>query len=121
MHAHDHTHRLEGDRRLLIAALALIAGLMIGEIVAGILAGSLALLADAGHLVSDALARAIVACAAALLIMDRSTYPPVSGALPPVPPPAAPTLRPRGNCRVLFSVGPGLARAIVACAACVRS
>ena len=53
MHAHDHDHRMEGDRKLLIAALALIAALMVGEIVTGIVAGSLALLADAGHLVSD--------------------------------------------------------------------
>ena len=66
MHAHDHTHRLEGDRRLLIGALSLIAGLMAGEIVAGILAGSLALLADAGHLVSDALALGFAVVAATL-------------------------------------------------------
>jgi cobalt-zinc-cadmium efflux system protein len=66
MHAHDHDHRLEGDRRLLIAALALIATLMVGEIVAGILAGSLALLADAGHLVSDVLALGFAVVAATL-------------------------------------------------------
>jgi cobalt-zinc-cadmium efflux system protein len=63
MHAHGHAHRQEGDRRLLTGALALIAALMVGELVAGIAAGSLALLADAGHLISDvaALAFAIVA------------------------------------------------------------
>jgi cobalt-zinc-cadmium efflux system protein len=66
VHPHDHAHRLEGDRKLLIGALALIAGLMIGEIVAGILAGSLALLADAGHLVSDALALGFAVVAATL-------------------------------------------------------
>jgi cobalt-zinc-cadmium efflux system protein len=66
MHAHDHDHRLEGDRRLLIAALALIAALMVGEIVTGIVAGSLALLADAGHLVSDVLALAFAVVAATL-------------------------------------------------------
>ena len=59
-------HRREGDRRLLIGALALIAALMVVEIVAGILAGSLALLADAGHLVSDALALAFAVVAATL-------------------------------------------------------
>ena len=42
MHAHDHDHRMEGDRKLLIAALALIAALMVGEIVTGMVAGSLA-------------------------------------------------------------------------------
>ena len=59
-------HRREGDRKLLIGALALIAALMVVEIVAGILAGSLALLADAGHLVSDALALAFAVVAATL-------------------------------------------------------
>jgi cobalt-zinc-cadmium efflux system protein len=66
VHAHDHDHRLEGDRRLLIAALALIAALMVGEIVAGLVAGSLALLADAGHLVSDVLALGFAVVASAL-------------------------------------------------------
>jgi cobalt-zinc-cadmium efflux system protein len=66
MHAHDHDHRLEGDRKLLIAALALIAALMVGEIVTGIIAGSLALLADAGHLVSDVLALGFAVVAATL-------------------------------------------------------
>ena len=41
MHAHDHDHRLEGDRKLLIAATALIAPLMVGKIPSGIVAGSL--------------------------------------------------------------------------------
>ena len=51
-HAHDHT----SARRPLAIALALILGLMAGEIVFGILAGSLALLADAGHMLTDAAA-----------------------------------------------------------------
>ncbi len=63
---HGHTHRHEGDRRLLVAALVLIAGLMVGEIVAGILAGSLALLADAGHLISDVAALGFAAAAATM-------------------------------------------------------
>ncbi|HWQ00857.1 MAG TPA: cation diffusion facilitator family transporter [Gaiellaceae bacterium] len=66
MHDHAHEARLKGDRRLLIGALALIAGLMVAEIVAGIVAGSLALLADAGHLVSDVLALAFAVVAATL-------------------------------------------------------
>jgi cobalt-zinc-cadmium efflux system protein len=66
MHAHDHDHHLEGDRRLLTGALALIAALMVGEIVAGVLAGSVALLADAGHLVSDVLALGFAVVAATL-------------------------------------------------------
>jgi cobalt-zinc-cadmium efflux system protein len=66
MHAHDHDHRREGDRKLLLAALALIAALMVGELVTGIVAGSLALLADAGHLVSDVLAIGFAVVAATL-------------------------------------------------------
>jgi cobalt-zinc-cadmium efflux system protein len=49
-------HRRETDRRLLLAALALIVGLMVVEVVVGYLAGSLALLADAGHMLTDAAA-----------------------------------------------------------------
>jgi cobalt-zinc-cadmium efflux system protein len=61
MHAHDHSRAR--DRRLLAIALVLIVGLMAGEVAAGVLAGSLALLADAGHLLTDgaALAGALVA------------------------------------------------------------
>ena len=51
-HAHDHT----SARRPLAIALALILGLMAGEIVFGVVAGSLALLADAGHMLTDAAA-----------------------------------------------------------------
>jgi cobalt-zinc-cadmium efflux system protein len=42
------------DRRWLLAALAVITAFMIGELVAGLLANSLALLADAGHMLTDA-------------------------------------------------------------------
>jgi cobalt-zinc-cadmium efflux system protein len=56
VHAHDHGDRLRGDRRILAAALALIAGFTVVEVVAGLVAGSLALLADAGHMLTDAAA-----------------------------------------------------------------
>lgn len=49
-HRHDHG----ADRRALLVALGLIATLMAGEVVAGILAHSLALLSDAAHMVTDA-------------------------------------------------------------------
>ena len=52
-YGHDHQHR-GASRRRLVAALALIGGYMLVEIVAGILAGSLALLADAAHMLTDA-------------------------------------------------------------------
>jgi cobalt-zinc-cadmium efflux system protein len=66
MHVHDHEARPDGDRRLLAGALVLIAALMAGELVAGILAGSLALLADAGHLVSDVAALGLALAASAM-------------------------------------------------------
>src|SRR5919202_1396252 len=49
-HSHDHA----GDRRALVVALILIAGLMGAEVVAGILGRSLALLSDAAHMLADA-------------------------------------------------------------------
>jgi cobalt-zinc-cadmium efflux system protein len=65
-HAHDHTHRLTADRRALTVALVLVAAVMVGEIVAGIIGGSLALLADAGHMLTDAAALAFALFAAAM-------------------------------------------------------
>jgi cobalt-zinc-cadmium efflux system protein len=79
-HHHGHHHhqaRAESDRRALTIALALIAGLMVGEVVFGVVAGSLALLADAGHMLADAgsLGFAVVAAAvAARPARGRWTY-----------------------------------------------
>jgi cobalt-zinc-cadmium efflux system protein len=61
----DHA-RLASDRRLLGGALALIGGFMVIEIAAGIVGGSLALLADAGHMLSDAAALGFALVAATL-------------------------------------------------------
>lgn len=65
-HAHEHTHRLTVDRRALTIALVLVLTVMVGEIVAGIVGGSLALLADAGHMLTDAAALAFALFAAAM-------------------------------------------------------
>ena len=56
MHDHAHGHGYGGgeDGRRLGLALALILAFMAGEIVAGILAHSLALLSDAAHMLTDA-------------------------------------------------------------------
>jgi cobalt-zinc-cadmium efflux system protein len=56
-----------GDERRLLLAFALTAGFMGAEIVGGLFAGSLALLADAGHMLTDAasLGLALVAARAA--------------------------------------------------------
>ncbi|MDE2970484.1 MAG: cation diffusion facilitator family transporter [Chloroflexota bacterium] len=52
---HDHAHDLRGaSKKSLIFALALIGGFMFVEVVGGILSGSLALLADAAHMLTDA-------------------------------------------------------------------
>jgi Co/Zn/Cd efflux system component len=55
-HEHDHG---EGSRRALAIVLALTASFTVVEIVGGLLTGSLALLADAGHMLSDNLSLGI--------------------------------------------------------------
>lgn len=58
-HHHDHhtpATEAAGNRRRLAIALGLTATYMVAEIVGGLLANSLALLADAGHMFSDAAA-----------------------------------------------------------------
>jgi cobalt-zinc-cadmium efflux system protein len=50
-----HTHRPGPgtDARYLVVALLLLAAFMVAEVIAGVLSGSLALLSDAGHMLSD--------------------------------------------------------------------
>jgi len=55
-HSHDHGIDANADRRYLGAALALIVGFMAVEVVIGVVAGSLALSTDAGHMLTDAVA-----------------------------------------------------------------
>ncbi|MGH2932979.1 MAG: cation diffusion facilitator family transporter [Gaiellaceae bacterium] len=62
MHSHG------ADRRALTTALALILGLMAGEVAGGIVAHSVALLADAGHMLTDAAALAAALVAAGLAV-----------------------------------------------------
>jgi cobalt-zinc-cadmium efflux system protein len=64
-HAHHH-HAAEASRARLTAALVLILGFMAVEVVAGILADSLALLSDAAHMLTDAGAIALALVAARL-------------------------------------------------------
>jgi cobalt-zinc-cadmium efflux system protein len=58
-HGHGHSHALPDNRRRLAWAIALTVGFMGVEAVGGWLAGSLALLADAGHMLTDAGALAL--------------------------------------------------------------
>src|SRR5262245_60752809 len=67
-HSHDHAHghhggsghshsvSLDADQRYLTAALVLIVGFMCFEVIVGIWANSLALISDAGHMLTDAAA-----------------------------------------------------------------
>ncbi len=76
-HRHDHDHTHDAGARRLKWALALTAGFMALEVFAGIWSGSLALLADAGHMLTDAaaLALALYATAVSLRAADhRRTF-----------------------------------------------
>ena len=67
--SHEHHHHLQTqNQRALAIALALIASFMGFEVVTGIVAGSLALLADAGHMLTDALALGAALVAARLAV-----------------------------------------------------
>lgn len=69
-HGHDHARAdapaSGADGRYLGAALALILVFMVAEVVVGLLASSLALISDAGHLLTDAAAIALALFAARL-------------------------------------------------------
>jgi cobalt-zinc-cadmium efflux system protein len=75
--AHAHTHEVPSHRGRIVVAMAIIGAFLVVQVVGGILSGSLALLADAGHMASDliglvvALVAAIVAARPAT---DRQTY-----------------------------------------------
>ncbi|MFC1419537.1 cation diffusion facilitator family transporter [Streptacidiphilus cavernicola] len=72
---HSHGVSADADGRYLRAALALIAAFMVGEVAVGIAARSLALISDAGHMLTDAASLAL-----ALLAM-RLAARPAKGAL----------------------------------------
>jgi cobalt-zinc-cadmium efflux system protein len=72
-HGHDHAHGRVADRRALAIALGLIVAFMGAEVAAGLVAGSLALLADAGHMLTDA------AALAAALVASRLASRPAQG------------------------------------------
>jgi cobalt-zinc-cadmium efflux system protein len=78
--SHDHDHhchdvKLDADRRYLTIALAVIVGFMAFEIVVGVVAHSLALLSDAGHMLTDAGALVLS------LVVIRLVQRPVGGQL----------------------------------------
>jgi cobalt-zinc-cadmium efflux system protein len=67
-HDHGHAHAIssDADRRWLTLALAIVIGFMAIEVVAGIVASSLALLSDAAHMLTDAGALGLALVAARL-------------------------------------------------------
>lgn len=58
-HAHGHSHAHRGDGRRLLIAFALTSTFMVAEVIGGFLSGSLALIADAGHMATDSAALAL--------------------------------------------------------------
>jgi cobalt-zinc-cadmium efflux system protein len=50
---HSHGVSADADRRYLLIALGLLAAFMLGEVIVAVVSGSLALLSDAGHMLSD--------------------------------------------------------------------
>src|SRR3954451_5162111 len=68
-HDHAHVHAADADARRLGGAFALIVAFMLAEVVAGIVGSSLALLSDAAHMLTDAVA--IGLALAALRLAER--------------------------------------------------
>ena len=70
-HAHDHNHNHDhaghshapkvsaGNERAVLIGLCLTGGFMVAEVIGGYLSGSLALIADAGHMLTDFAALAL--------------------------------------------------------------
>ena len=52
-HGHSHNHGAGASRGRLLVALCLSATVLVAEIVTALVTGSLALLADAGHMLTD--------------------------------------------------------------------
>lgn len=62
-HDHHHDHTQGANKKALIISLILIASFMIVEVIGGVLTNSLALLSDAGHMLSDAISLAVALAA----------------------------------------------------------
>ena len=73
-HAHAHAPVRDADRRYLAGALALLVAFLVAEVVVAVLARSLALLSDGGHMLTD------VAAVALALVAARLALRPAAGA-----------------------------------------
>jgi len=74
MGTRQHHHDASADRRWLAIALGLVAAFVVAEVVVGVLAGSLALLSDAAHMLTD-----VAALALALVAIRLTTVKPRGG------------------------------------------
>lgn len=73
MSGHDHSHAdAAQDRKRLFAALCVTVLILAAEVVGAVLSGSLALLADAGHMFTDASGLVIALIAASLALRPRT-------------------------------------------------
>lgn len=77
-HSHDHSHDAHAANRIRLGvAIAIIGVVLVVQVVGGLLSGSLALLADAGHMAGDLLGLVLAlgaAVVAARPATDRQTY-----------------------------------------------
>ncbi|HEX6956205.1 MAG TPA: cation diffusion facilitator family transporter [Agromyces sp.] len=77
-HSHDHSHDAHAANRTRLGiAIAIIGAFLVVQVVGGLLSGSLALLADAGHMAGDLLGLVLAlgaAVVAARPATDRQTY-----------------------------------------------
>jgi cobalt-zinc-cadmium efflux system protein len=72
-HGHHHAHAVsaDADRRKLTIALAILLAFMVAEVVAGLLASSVALLTDAAHMLTD-----VAAIGMSLVAIELAARPP---------------------------------------------
>jgi cobalt-zinc-cadmium efflux system protein len=76
-HSHDHAHEANANRTRLWVAIAIIGAFLVVQVIGAVVSGSLALLADAGHMASDLIALVVAllaAMVAARPATDRQTY-----------------------------------------------
>ncbi|WP_084252891.1 cation diffusion facilitator family transporter [Devriesea agamarum] len=76
-HSHSHSHSHSGSPRRLILVAVLTASVFVVEVIGALLTGSLALLTDAGHMMTDVIGLGIAAMAAHLATRpadDRRTW-----------------------------------------------
>ncbi|MBE6482973.1 MAG: cation transporter [Actinomyces ruminicola] len=76
-HQHSHAHGAGTSRGRLSVVLCLTAGVLVAEVVTALLTGSLALLADAGHMLTDVVGLVMALVSAHLSarpVTDRSTW-----------------------------------------------